>query len=225
TDNGPCFISKETKEYFEKLSIKHQRSTPYRPSSQGLVERVNRTIGTRIKMFAQGNEKQWDEELHDIVLSYNATHFENLNTCPFKLIFNLSPRTPLENKFEIEKDKQEDTETIIKERKRVKDKLLKQQEERIAKAPIKPIPFKVGDFVRKAVKYLDRSLGKKLTPVFKGTYVVTKVYDSTAVITDPKTLKEFKVNFENLKKIHHDSDPENTEESNQSNTDSESEKD
>ena len=40
TDNGPQFISKEFAEFVGQNGIKHVRSSPYHPASNGQAERV-----------------------------------------------------------------------------------------------------------------------------------------------------------------------------------------
>ena len=65
----------------------------------------------------------------------------------------------------------------------------------------KDIPFKPGDAVRVEIQNIDSKLGKKLTPAFKGIYIVHKVLDSIALITCIETFKKFRVNFKQLKLI------------------------
>ena len=40
TDNGPCFISEEFREFMVMNGIHHIRSSPYNPASNGLAERA-----------------------------------------------------------------------------------------------------------------------------------------------------------------------------------------
>ena len=44
SDNGPCFISKELREYLEEREIQHTRCKPYHPMTQGKIERYHRTL-------------------------------------------------------------------------------------------------------------------------------------------------------------------------------------
>ena len=44
SDNGPCYLSKDLREYLQDRDIKHIRSAPYHPQTQGKIERYHRSI-------------------------------------------------------------------------------------------------------------------------------------------------------------------------------------
>ena len=44
TDNGPCYRSTSWRELMADLGIRHRRTRPYRPQTNGKVERFNRTL-------------------------------------------------------------------------------------------------------------------------------------------------------------------------------------
>ena len=50
SDNGPCYISSELKDYLGKYKIEHTRGAPYHPMTQGKIERYHRSIEKR-KLF------------------------------------------------------------------------------------------------------------------------------------------------------------------------------
>ena len=50
TDNGPCYLSGELKEYLDKKDICHTRSAPYHPMTQGKIERYHRTMKNVVKL-------------------------------------------------------------------------------------------------------------------------------------------------------------------------------
>ena len=49
SDNGPEFISDEFSEFLAQSGINHKRTMPYCPTSNGAVERVNKTVQNLIK--------------------------------------------------------------------------------------------------------------------------------------------------------------------------------
>ena len=81
TDNGPEFISSEFAAFLNDEGIIHQLTTPYHPSSNGAVERVNRTI----QSFLRGIECEggnWDKHLPKAISVYNNTLHSELNMSP-----------------------------------------------------------------------------------------------------------------------------------------------
>jgi len=47
SDNGPCYLSSELKEYLEGNGMHHTRGAPYHPQTQGKIERYHRTLEKR----------------------------------------------------------------------------------------------------------------------------------------------------------------------------------
>ena len=73
TDNGPEFISADFDTYLTSMNISHQLTTPYCPTSNGAVERVNRTIqGFLRSLSEEGNS--WDDHLPKALIVYNNTN-------------------------------------------------------------------------------------------------------------------------------------------------------
>ena len=50
SDNGPCYISKDLKDYLDRRGITHIRSAPYHPQTQGKIERYHRSIKNVINL-------------------------------------------------------------------------------------------------------------------------------------------------------------------------------
>lgn len=73
SDNGGNFTAKEVEELFAANNIKHVRTPPHHPQSNGDVERFNRTLGASIRAASDGtgNDPSWDERLWSQVLAYN----------------------------------------------------------------------------------------------------------------------------------------------------------
>ena len=54
----------------ELLGIDKTRTSPFHPSSDGLVERFNRTMETMLRMFVSENQSDWDEKLPCVLMAY-----------------------------------------------------------------------------------------------------------------------------------------------------------
>ena len=85
TDNGREFVGPEFEEMLQLNNIKHILSTPYTPSSNGAVERINRTIIQYLRMSIT-DYTMWDKELPRIVLIYNHTEHSQLGLSPCEYI-------------------------------------------------------------------------------------------------------------------------------------------
>ena len=44
SDNGPCYLSSESKDYLDDLGMDHTRGAPYHPQTQGKTDRYHRTM-------------------------------------------------------------------------------------------------------------------------------------------------------------------------------------
>ncbi len=50
SDNGPCYLSKELKEYLKERKMQHTRGAPYHPQTQGKIERYHRSMKNVVKL-------------------------------------------------------------------------------------------------------------------------------------------------------------------------------
>ena len=103
--------------------------------------------------------------------------------------------------MEIPEIKENATKDLLEKREVHKKQLLVKQEERLMKQPIKELPFKIGEFVSIRIEASDRKRGKKLTPKFKGRYVILEVHDSTARLINTVDQTETTVNYDRMKRI------------------------
>ena len=61
SDNGPEFRSKEFCKMSEKYSVERILTTPYKPQSNGAIDRINRTVIQLFNALAN-NPARWDED-------------------------------------------------------------------------------------------------------------------------------------------------------------------
>ena len=73
SDQGRNFESRMFKEVCDLLNIVKTRTTPYRPSANGQVERMNRTILQIVRCFIKGQQDYWDLHLATIGMAIRPT--------------------------------------------------------------------------------------------------------------------------------------------------------
>ena len=93
SDNAPNFTSQEFDVFVKKNAIKHVKTPPYHPASNGLVERA-------VQTFKEGMRKQKDgtveTKLSRFLFKYRITPHSSTGTSPAELIYGGRPRSHLD---------------------------------------------------------------------------------------------------------------------------------
>ena len=80
SDNGPCYISQQLKDYVDQANIKHIRGKPNHPQTQGKIERYHRSMKNIVKLENYYFPEQLKERLAEFVEYYNNRRYhESLN--------------------------------------------------------------------------------------------------------------------------------------------------
>jgi hypothetical protein len=88
SDNGSEFVSKEFAELCARFSIKQHFSLPYKPQSQGAVEKFNGTLKNYMFRFLTDHQsKRYVDNLQIFVYSYNTTQHGTTKKTPFEIHF------------------------------------------------------------------------------------------------------------------------------------------
>ena len=181
SDNGPEFRSGEFNKFLNEYSIQHIYSTPYKPSSNGCVERSNRTIIQLLKGSIQDQGHNWDSSLSKALITYNSTVHSEIKTSPSNFILNHShqsePSLPI-------------SEATIKTWRVGNPKFS---------------PFRVGQKVLKKVQRSGNLVGDKLKARYEGPFEIMKT-NPNDVTYEIKRLgecnsKTIKAHFEQLKEF------------------------
>ena len=115
-DNGKEFANKDLRESLRLQGVHLQHSTPYRPQSNGIVERLNQKVKSLLKLHG-ATDVTWEDELDNIQLAINLEYNRSLGTSPYHAIFGwklatLSFIKPDEQQREIETN--EDSKAWVK---------------------------------------------------------------------------------------------------------------
>lgn len=94
SDNGPAFIAEIFKQIMKLLRIKHTRTTPYHPQSNGAIERYHRTLGQYIRAYAESEKENWHKYTIFFTFSYNNTVHSATGFAPHTLVFGYEVELP-----------------------------------------------------------------------------------------------------------------------------------
>jgi transposase InsO family protein len=99
TDRGTNFESKLFAAVCELLHIHKSRTTPYRPSANGQVERYNRTLMDAVRCFVGKNQSSWDILLPQIAGALRASVNRHTGFTPNRLMLGREVNTPADLVF------------------------------------------------------------------------------------------------------------------------------
>ena len=95
TDNGPQFIAEEFAAFTKGNEIKHIKSAPYHPSTNGAVERLVQTFKKSMKA-SQYDGRSHFQRLASFLLSYRSTPHSTTHETPGDLFLRRKLRTRLD---------------------------------------------------------------------------------------------------------------------------------
>ena len=96
TDQGSSFESKLFQEICQILGIKKTRTTKARPQSDGMIERLNRTILNMLSAFVSEHQRDWDQYVPLVMMAYRSSVHDSINTSPSKMMFGREIRLPID---------------------------------------------------------------------------------------------------------------------------------
>jgi transposase InsO family protein len=96
SDQGREFCNEVLEAATSNLGIRKLRTTAYRPSANGRVERVHRTINNLFSKIISENQKDWQDKLPMVTAAYNTAKHEATGYSPFYLVYGREYRTPLD---------------------------------------------------------------------------------------------------------------------------------
>ena len=92
TDQGANFNS----QLCEMLEIAKKRTTPYHPSANGQVERLNRTLLQMIRCTIRNGQSNWDKQLQLLIAAVRCTVNRSTGFTPNRLMLGREVTQPLQ---------------------------------------------------------------------------------------------------------------------------------
>jgi hypothetical protein len=160
------------------------RSSPEHPTTNGLVERLNRTLKSMLSHYMSEAKHDWDELLPYAVSAYNRTRQATLGCPPLHLMVGIPPCLPTEVHLR-QQLRQTDDDTASYEKRLARLEAQRQHAmERLAESQAKQqhttaaveIALKEGDRVYRRIRARGvRDVSSaSFQPIYRGPYVVVQ---------------------------------------------------
>ena len=99
TDNGSAFVSIKLEMQLRAWGIEQSRISPTHAQSNGLVERMNRTLKERMSPYLEGEAANWHQHFDEAVWGVNHTVQSSTGFSPFALLYGREPVLRLDLAF------------------------------------------------------------------------------------------------------------------------------
>lgn len=86
-DQGHQFESGLFQHMCRLLDIKKTRTIPFHPQSDGMVERINRTLEDMLSLVVAKNQEDWDAWLPYLMMAYRSVEQESTKFSPAEVMF------------------------------------------------------------------------------------------------------------------------------------------
>lgn len=96
TDRGRCFLSQVVDDKLRSCSTKHKITLAYHPQTNGLTERLNRTLTDMLSCYVSADHRDWDVSLPYVKFAYNSSRHDKAGYSPFYLPYGREPTLPLD---------------------------------------------------------------------------------------------------------------------------------
>lgn len=219
SDCAPEYESKLLKELCRLLDICKLRTSGYKPSTNGMIERFHRTLNTMLAKVVEKNQRNWDAELPHVVAAYRATAHSSTGYTPNYLMFGRETRAPLDIVLgETSPEAAHSYSAYVAEKKELMTKAYEKARETLGNAAktsterynmrVRPREHKTGDFVYFYYPRIYSNRSPKLQRMFKGPYkVIEKLGAVNYKIQMTRKSKPFIVHADKLRPHYGDEPP------------------
>lgn len=191
TDRGTAFTAEFMQNVLRLTHSHHRKSTGYHPQTNGLTERLNRTLADMLSMYIDLNHKNWDEILPYATFAYNTAVQETTRFTPFELVYGRQVTTPLDamlpvdNSSIMDDDIEDMTQKAEEARQLARYRIRRQQatDARRYNMGRRHVEYQPGDYVWVWTPVRRRGLSEKLLRRYFGPYkVLSRLSDVSYVV-------------------------------------------
>nr|GEZ71438.1 reverse transcriptase domain-containing protein [Tanacetum cinerariifolium] len=193
SDNGKQFADNPFKDWCDKLNITQHFASVKHPQSNELVERANRSLGEGIKARLGEGNKNWVEELPQVLWAHRTMVKSSHGNTPFSLTYRTEAVIPAEigmptYRTTVVDAVNNDEELrlnldLLEERRElaaINEARSKSKNTKYYNSRVRGVAFQPGDFVYRSNDASHAAAGGKLGPKWEGPYEVTDALGNEA---------------------------------------------
>ena len=202
TDNAKEYTSEKMTQFCRFFNIQKVQITPFHSSSQGLSERLNRTVNQLLRIYThQLAVNDWDQLLPTLQLTINNTYNASLGETPFYALYGYDSPTITLTQPKLnynESDLSYRLKRVTAIRNYCHEHLLKMQEQYTNRTNLnrKDKPIEIGD--RVFAKLNKHQVLRKLDLPIAGPFVVTEKKGSRLTIQAVDTHDTFHIHPDSI---------------------------
>ncbi|GET56079.1 uncharacterized protein K02A2.6-like [Rhizophagus irregularis DAOM 181602=DAOM 197198] len=179
-------MKEDVEEYvktLERCGINYRLSTPYRPQTNGLVERFNKTL---CEGLAKLGEENWDKHIPSVLFAYRTKKQSSTRIKPFYATYGRRAKLPLdkdENKITLTDRIKILIEELPVIRRKIKENVKEAQEKQKQqhdKRGIRKPKFEIGEKVLLYEAWREKQWSGKLQSKWKGPYLIHEEFGNGA---------------------------------------------
>ncbi|KAG0439378.1 Transposon Tf2-9 polyprotein [Dictyocoela muelleri] len=178
TDNGRQFTSKSFSDLLLKYGIKHNFSSPYNPKGNSIIERINREIGTVLRI---SRNQTLNDIKRNIFIKLNLNANSTTEVAPYELFFQKPIFSDYKGVFNINY-------------REILDKLIKKHNNYLIKKNFrKSTRIREGQYV-----YIKKFTNDKIDIVYTGPFKILRVANNRSHVIVDKISKLIRVSINHI---------------------------
>lgn len=182
TDRGTIFTARLTQSIMKLTHTSHRKTTAYHPQTNGLTERLNRTLTDMLSIYVDMEHRTWDKILPYATFAYNTAVQETTQMTPFQLVFGRTVTTPLDAMLPVDETSENDhdisdfTERAEEARQLARHRIQQQQQTDANRYNLRrrDVQYAPGDRVWVWTPVRMRGLSEKLLRRYFGPYKIIR---------------------------------------------------